>query len=434
LRKYTIIILVILLALGGAAVWYFGFRARTKPLTLDTIYPQYGYISNSVSATGTIQPVDTVTIGSQVSGTIKAIYADFNDHVRKGQLIAELDKSLYLTTVNQFIANRELARSSLLFQQNNFAREKQLYDARVISKSEFETATSQTESAKATLESVQAQLDGAQKNLSYTNIYSPVDGVVLFRNIGIGQTVAASFNTPTLFIIAKDIKKMQVQAAVDEADIGNIKTGLWSTFTVDAFPDFTFSGQVREIRLQPVVSSNVVTYTTIIDAPNNDLKLKPGMTANIFIYTKEDTNALLIPSKALRFEPDSPLRDQFKIFALDKHIRVNAETSGQQMNVNPGSVKSRGTVNHNGSSEMVTLLASLWVKSGDSLIEKQVHTGINDDTHVQILDGLSEHDLVVLGIAFQGMKTAVVAGVPASPFMPARRATTPSQRSKSGNR
>ncbi len=421
MKKYTAIIILGVLAVGGASAWYFGFRKKAVPLVLETVHPQRGYISTSITATGTIQPVDTVTVGSQVSGTIKAIYVDFNDRVRKGQLIAELDKSLFLATVNQYGANLELARSNLSYQESNFTREKLLFDSLVVSRSEFENAKYLYESAKATVNSVQAQLDGAKQNLSYANIYSPVDGVVLFRNIGIGQTVAASFNTPTLFIIARDITKMQVQAAVDEADIGNVKKGLWANFTVDAYPDITFSGLVREIRLQPVVSANVVTYTTLIDAPNKDQKLKPGMTANIFIYTREDSNALLIPSKALRFSPDSSLKKQFKILAAGKNKDGKMETSGQQLAINP----SAGNNHNNTNPES---MGAVWVETGDSLTEKPVHTGINDDTHVQVLDGLNDYDLVVLGVTNSSTK-ATPAGAPKSPFMPTRR-TTPAPKKK----
>jgi HlyD family secretion protein len=419
MKKYSVILIILLLSLGGMAVWYFGFREKTKPIDLETVKPQYGYISTSVTATGKVQPVDTVTIGSQVSGTIKKIYVDFNDRVRRGELIAELDKSLYLTSVNQYSANLELARSNLLLQQSNFTRQTQLYETRVISRAEFENAQYLFESAKATVNSVQAQLDGAQKNLSYTNIYSPVNGVVLFRNISIGQTVAASFNTPTLFVIAKDITKMQVQAAVDEADIGNVKKGQWAVFTVDAYPDFSFSGQVREIRLQPVVSANVVTYTTIIDAPNKDLKLKPGMTANIFIYTKEDTNALLIPSRALRFTPDSSMNKQFKILAVNKNNVEKPEGSRES-----SPVSNFGNEKHTTSSgDSAIQFNRVWVKTGDTLIEKRIHTAINDDTHVQVIDGLKDSDWVVLGIVVQGSKSAG-ASPQKSPFMPTRRRTT----------
>jgi HlyD family secretion protein len=423
MKKYSIVVIFLLLLLGGIASWYFVYREKAKPVVLETEKPKYGYISTSVTATGKVEPVDTVTIGSQVSGTIKKIYVDFNDRVKKGQLIAELDKSLYLTSVNQYSANLELARSNLLYQENNFKRQTQLYGTQVISRAEFENAQYQFESAKATVNSVRAQLDGAQKNLSYTNIFSPVNGVVLFRNISIGQTVAASFNTPTLFVIAKELTKMQVQAAVDEADIGNVKKGQWAEFTVDAYPDISFRGRIREIRLQPVVSANVVTYTTIVDAPNKDLKLKPGMTANIFIYSQEDSNALLISSRALRFTPDSSLEKQFKIRAYNIN---EPEKSGASMEssgvINPGNGKypfSKG----NGSFQT----SRVWVKTGDTLTEKQIHTAINDDTYVQVVDGLKESDLVILGIVAMGKKSAA-ASPQKSPFMPTRRRTgTPAQ-------
>jgi HlyD family secretion protein len=424
MKKKTVIIIITLILTGAIAVWYFTFHKKAGPVSLETVKPEYGIISTSVTATGTIQPVDTVTIGSQVSGTIKSIYVDFNDRVKKGQLIAELDKSLYLTTVNQYTSNLALARSNLIFQQSNFSREKQLYDSQVISRLEYETAQNQLETTKATVNSVQAQLDAAEKNLSYTNIYSPVNGVVLSRNINIGQTVAASFNTPTLFIIAKDITKMQVQAGVDEADIGNVRTGQPVVFTVDAFPDYRFKGRVREIRLQPVITANVVTYTTIIDAPNKDLKLKPGMTANIFIYTKVDSNALLIPSRALRFTPDSSLRKQFHLLAGENfHKRSsNREISSRPLPVNP-----RQSKTNNDSAENIVRTGTVWTKSGDSLIEKEIQTGINDDTHLQVLDGLSENDLVVLAILSQEKNST--APVQKSPFMPTRR-PTPSTKPK----
>ena len=419
MKKNTVIIILLLLTLGGLAAWYFGFRKEEKPVMLELATPQYGFISNSVTATGKIQPVDTVTIGSQVSGTIKEIYVDFNDRVKKGELIAVLDKSLYLSQENQYIANLELARSNLNFQQSNFNREKKLFDSSIISRSEYEDAKNQFESAAASVKVVQAQLEGAQKNLSYTNIYSPVNGVVLSRNISIGQTVAASFNTPTLFVIARDITKMQVQAAVDEADIGNVKKGQWAVFTVDAFPDDSFSGQVREIRLQPAYSANVVTYTTIIDAPNKEMKLKPGMTANIFIYTRADSNAMLIPSRALRFMPDSTVARQFKILANNNREPVSRETSPALPPADSPGAKNQTASN----SDRLFQTGRVWVKSGDQLIEKIVRTGITDDIHVQVLEGLQDSDQVVLGIVQQG---TIITATPAprSPFMPARRRTT----------
>ncbi len=309
--KWFFIILIILLA--GAAAWYFRFRKEEEPAVLITEKPRYGYISKSVTATGTIEPVDTVTVGSQVSGTIKAIYTDFNAKVRKGQLIAELDKSLFEAQVNQFKANLDVSRSTLVYQKSNFDRQTLLYNSGAISKADFENAQNLYLTAKANVESVQAQLDAAEKNLSYASIYSPVDGVDMTRNISVGQTVAASFSTPTLFIIAKDITRMQVQAAVSEADIGDVLVGQRVTFTVDAYPDITFTGRVNQIRLEPAVSANVVTYSTIITAPNDDLKLRPGMTANIFVFTKEVDSALLISAKDLKFVPDASMAKQYVI-------------------------------------------------------------------------------------------------------------------------
>ncbi|MBS1935602.1 MAG: efflux RND transporter periplasmic adaptor subunit, partial [Bacteroidetes bacterium] len=260
MKRFKVISIILLLVLAGAAIWFYKFRETEKPIELETEQPQYGYIAKSVTATGTLEPVDTVSVGSQESGTIKAIYADFNSKVRKGQLIAELDKSLLTAQADQYKANLQVAKSQLIYAQSTFDRQNLLYQTGAISKADFETAQYNLNSAKATVASVQAQVNAADKNLSYANIYSPVDGVVMTRNVSMGQTVAASFNTPTLFVIAKDIKKMQVQGAVDQADIGNVTQNQRVTFTVDAYPDDIFKGTVEEIRLEPTVSANVVTY------------------------------------------------------------------------------------------------------------------------------------------------------------------------------
>src|ERR1700761_4422538 len=313
--KTRVIIILLVIVLIGVGVWYFFLRKPEKPVVLQTERPRTGYISKSVTATGTVQPVDTVAVGSQVSGTIKNLYTDFNAKVKKGQLLAELDKSLFQAQVDQYRANLQLQRATLAYQKSTFNRQTQLYNVGAISKADYENAQSQYQTAQASVESVQAQLNGAEKNLSYASIYSPVDGVVMTRNVSVGQTVAASFSTPTLFIIAKDITHMQVQAAVSEADIGDVTVGQRVTFTVEAYPDITFTGRVNQIRLEPAVSANVVTYSTIITAPNDDLKLRPGMTANIFVFTKEVDSALLISAKALNFRPDSALAKQYTILA-----------------------------------------------------------------------------------------------------------------------
>ena len=312
--KKIILIIVSIVVLG--LVWFFFIRKKEKPVALITESPVTGAISTSVTATGTIEPVDTVIVGTQVSGTLSAIYADFNSVVKKGQLLAELDKTLLQATVDQNKASVAQAESTQIYQAANFKRQKELFATGAISKADYDLAVNGEQVAKANVNNVKAQLRAAERNLSFTQIYSPIDGVVMGRSVSIGQTVAASFSTPTIFTIAKDITKMQVEAKVDEADIGNVIKGQRATFTVDAFLDDTFNGMVTEVRLQPKISSNVVTYTTLIDAPNDDKKLKPGMTANIIIYTKEVKDALLISAKALKFSPDSSLNKQYQVLPI----------------------------------------------------------------------------------------------------------------------
>jgi HlyD family secretion protein len=426
--KRAIIIIVLLLLIGGG-VWYFYLRKEEKPVVLTTEQPRYGYISRSVTATGTIQPVDTINVGCQVSGTINGIYTDYNAKVTKHQLIATLDKSLFEATVNQYKANLEVAKASLVYAQNNFERESTLFKAGAIAKADYDNYANQYAGAKATVGSVQAQLDAATKNLDYASIYSPVDGVVMTRNVSVGQTVAASFSTPTLFIIARDITKMQVQAAVSEADIGDVRTGLRVTFTVDAYPDISFTGTVNQIRLEPVTSANVVTYTTIISAPNQDLKLKPGMTANIFIFTKEVDSALLISAKALKFKPDATMEKQFRIIpdsAGERQVQRAARKAANNNPLAPPRHRHDTTGREIDSAANVGTAAFVWIKYGDSLIEKLVNTGLNNDTQVQILSGLTANDDVVNGTEIVTAATKS-SGAVRSPFMPARRPSTPSR-------
>lgn len=388
MKKIKPIIIIVCIALALAATWYFWFREKPVVMVLDAEKPTRGYISQSVTSTGTVQPVDTVAVGTQVSGTISKIYVDFNSVVKKGQLLAELDKTLFLASLNQYQGNLAQAQSQEVYQKGNFDRQSQLYKVGAISKADYDNALYTYQAAKASVSSLAAQVQSQKKNLSLASIYSPIDGTVLSRNISEGQTVAASFSTPTLFSIAKDLTKMQVRASVDEADIGNIKEGERSTFTVDAFSGDVFKGTIQEIRLSPTVTSNVVTYTTIINTSNDDKKLKPGMTANITIYTKEVDSALLIPAKALKFTPDSSLTKQYNLMAdTSRHLR-------------------RG-------------MAHIWVRQGDTLVEKKIKTGINDNTHVEVLDGLGESEEVVTG-ATQLSDGKAATPNQASPFMPKR--------------
>jgi HlyD family secretion protein len=418
--KRIIIILITLIAL--VLVWYFFIRKTEEPIKLVTEKPMRGYIAQSVTATGKIEPEDTVTVGSQVSGIIKNLYVDFNSKVKKGQQLAELDKSLLQATLDQFRGNLQNAESQLVYQKSNFDRQSQLYKVDAISKADYDSAVNTYSAAKSSVESAQAQVRSAAKNLSYADIYSPIDGVVLNRSISVGQTVAASFNTPTLFVIAKDITKMEVQANVDEADIGDVKPGDRSSFTVDAFINDQFGGTVREIRLHPSVSANVVTYTTIINAPNNDMKLKPGMTASIIVYTKEVNNALLIPAKALSFTPDSALMKDYQI--VGKVPRKGRRSKSADAAANGGS-PTANQISHTAKSRTDTSgvakqRASIWVVQGKKLVQKRIEIGLNDNTHVEVLAGLTANEIVATGISGGAGKTAAT-NPGASPFLPQRR-------------
>lgn len=390
MKKKTIFIIAGL-ALAVLAIWYFALRIKEEVIVLQTEKPTVGYISENVTATGKVQPVDTVAVGTQVSGTIKTLYADFNSKVKKGQLLAELDKTLFEATVNQYQANLVSAQSALIYQQGNFGRQNNLYKVGAVSKADYDNALYTYNAAKASVNSIKAQLASAQKNLSLASIYSPIDGTVLSRSVSEGTTVAASFSTPTIFSIAKDLTKMQVEASVDEADVGNISKDERATFTVDAYLNDTFNGAIQDIRLSPSISSNVVTYKTIIKTANNDNKLKPGMTANITIFTKEVNNAMLISAKAIKYTPDSTLAGKY-----------------QMTWINPDRKPA-------GANE-----AYVWVEKGPKeLVQKKIKTGINDNTHVEVLSGLAANDSVINGAQTMG-KAAAAGQSQASPFMPKR--------------
>lgn len=417
-RKWILWISVVVVALVILVVW--NIKHRTPEIVLATEKPHYESIANTVTATGTIQPVDTVAVGTQVSGTISKVYADFNSKVKKGQLLAELDKTILNAQEQQILSSIQQAQSQLTFQQSNYNRQSQLYNAGAISKADLETAQNEFKVAQAGLKSSQSQLQAAQKNLSLANIYSPIDGTVLSRNVSEGQTVASSFNTPTLFSIAKDLTQMQVRAAVDEADIGNVKTGQRVSFTVDAFPDDVFEGSVLEIRLQPAISANVVTYTTIINAANDQLKLKPGMTANITIYTKEENNALLVSSKATKFKPDSVIMKKYTIVDNRKKTKGQLTANGPGTNENSKRIygKAKKDSLTNDSSNLKR--ASVWILTGTTLARRSIRIGLEDGTQVQVLSGLTPNDVVIDGVQ-QGNVSPNQNNSQRSPFMPQRR-------------
>jgi HlyD family secretion protein len=331
-----------------------------------------------------------VNVGTQVSGIVQHLYADFNDHVKQGQLLARLDTTALRTQLDQSLASLKQAQAQYSFQEAAFTRFKVLYEKEIISKSDYELALFNFENAQASLSNAQSALARTQVNLAYATIYSPIDGVVLNRAVEEGQTVAASFNTPVLFTIVQDLTKMEVQTSVDEADIGKIKIGQRVEFTVDAYPDDKFKASVSEVRLQPVTTNNVVTYVVILNAPNPDKKLMPGMTANATIFTEEKENVLTIPGKALRFRPDTSYVNKMT-------ARRNADLANAG-----GKAVEKPAQHKTGVIPQVTQVkkAMVWIRDGQyGLRPNMVETGINNGTTVEILTGLKEGDEVVISMS-----------------------------------
>ncbi len=288
-------------------VWMCSGGKKEQKAEFSTAKVEKQNISTSITATGTIEPVTSVTVGTQVSGIVSKLYVDYNSIVKKGQIIAELDKTNLISELNRAKADLSSAQSTLNYETANYNRYKTLFDKGLISANDYENARLSFDKAQQTVRSSRENVQKAQTNLGYATITSPIDGVVLSKSVEEGQTVAASFNTPELFTIAQDLTDMRVIADIDEADIGGVKEGQRVSFTVDAYPDDKFEGQVTQVRQQATTESNVVTYEVVISAPNNDLKLKPGLTANVTIYTLEKNDVLAAPAKALRFMPTEAL-------------------------------------------------------------------------------------------------------------------------------
>jgi HlyD family secretion protein len=381
--------------------------------TFETAKAERDNISNTVTATGTLQAIKTVQVGTQVSGVIKKLYVDFNSYVKSGQLLAQLDETPLIANLEQSKALVDDAKADLEFQTANYKRITALFEKNLVAQSDFDQVTYNYNKAKASLDNASSVYNKNKINLSYASILSPIDGVVLNRSVDEGQTVAASFNTPTLFTIANDLTQMQVESNVDEADIGLVKNGQRVEFTVDAFPDARFAGKVTEIRLQPVVASNVVTYTVIIQAPNPDKKLMPGMTASTTIFIDERTNVLVIPGKALRFISDKDMVEAY-MSSLPENERSDGKHSFSSRNragrdtTNPGMYQNK---NNN--------LKTIWIKKGSIIYPAQVETGISDGSNVEIKSGLNEGDEVLLSMKMNG-GSAKKSGLARSPFMPQR--------------
>lgn len=345
LRISKIWIAVVVIVIVAVAAWAMSGGKKEEDINFKEEKVALKTLQNSVTATGTIEAVTSVTVGTQVSGIVNKLYVDYNSQVKKGQVIAELDKTNLLSELNTAKANLASAQSSLNYQAANMERYKTLYKKGLVSADEYENALLTYRQAKELVASSKENVQRAQTNLGYATITSPIDGTVISKSVEEGQTVAASFNTPELFTIAKDLTNMQVVANVDEADIGGVKEGNRVTFTVDAYPDDTFEGTVKQVRLEATTTNNVVTYEVVISAPNADLKLKPGLTANVTIYTQERSGVLAVANKALRFTPtketvgkDMKIVDckgKNKVWTLnDKTLTAHPVTIGQSDGIN----------------------------------------------------------------------------------------------------
>ena len=352
-------IAVVILA---CVAWLLSDKKKTQEVTFVTEKVAPVNIQNSITATGTIEPVTSVTVGTQVSGIVSKLYVDYNSVVKKGQVIAELDKTNLVSQLNTSKANLQSAQSSLNYQTSNFNRYKALYEKGLISADEYETAHLSYLQAKEQVAATREEVKRAETNLSYATITSPIDGVVLSKSVEEGQTVAASFNTPELFTIAQDLTNMQVVANIDEADIGDVKEGERVSFTVDAYPEDTFEGTVTQVRQEATTTDNVVTYEVVISAPNADLKLKPGLTANVTIFTAEQEGVLSVTTKALRYTPTQETVGKRKI------VDVNAKNK-------------------------------VWTLEGNNITAYAVNIGMTDGTHTQIISGIKDGTEIITGIS-----------------------------------
>ena len=374
-------------------------KSANKELVIRTHVVGEYTVENTVTATGTIEPVETVEVGTQVSGKVEKIYVDFNDVVKKGQLMAELDKQTLNQSLSRAKASLTSAESQLNYAKLTYERTKQLYEANAATLAAYQEAQNSYTQAQMSKRNAQASYDQARVDLAYAEIYSPIDGIVLDRAVEVGQTVAASFSTPTLFTLANDLTKMQVEADVDEADIGQVKVGQRVTFTVDAYMDDVFEGTVNQIRMKPTTTSNVVTYTVIIEAPNPDQKLFPGMTASVTIVTEEQTG-LAVPAEAFNFTPDE---------AVLKAIRKADKPEGQRpeppQGERPQMDKSSATSH-----------SVVWLKKGADMMPRPVKVGMSDGAYKIIEQGVQVGDSVVLSAQFVAKEKAVKKGE--NPFMP----------------
>ncbi|OWV18405.1 efflux transporter periplasmic adaptor subunit [Fibrobacter sp. UWB4] len=425
LMKKLLKIIIVIAVLAGVALgiksYFFNDESANQAGALISTKVVTDTIKTTISATGTLEPVDQVEVGTQVSGDIAKINADFNSKVKKGQVIAELDKSKLQSTLKQALISYKSAENDLKFKQSTYDRVKKLAESKSASAVELEQAEYNLNAAKLSVEQRQNEVAQARLNLSYATIKSPIDGVVLKRAVDVGQTVAASMSTPTLFIIAKDLVQMKVMAAVDEADIGQVKAGQRVTFTVDAFQNDIFNGTVQEVRLNPTTTSNVVTYTVVITAENPEQKLLPGMTATCTIVTQEITDAVIIPVKALKFKPaeGTPMMDPKDMPRPERPKTAEAGDNFPPPPPGMGPGKAPGTGAKKKHKKPKLEGDHVWININGKAAPRRVKIGLSDGVNVQILKGLSVGDSVVTSQEILSAKGSSEPNAK-SPFMPQR--------------
>lgn len=373
MKKRGILTLVVIILIIVVIIFIRPLFGNDKELEFRTYVVDNYTVENNVTATGTIQPLEQVEVGTQVSGEIDKIYVDYNSVVKKGQLLAELDKSNLLENLSQAEATVTSAESELNYAQSSFERTEELYNNNAATRIAYDEAKNSLVKAQTSLQNAKSNYDKSKVNLGYAEIYSPIDGVVLSREVEVGQTVAASYSTPTLFTIANDLTQMKVEADVDEADIGQVKEGQKVKFTVDAYIDDVFYGEVQQIRLQPTTTNNVVTYTVIITAHNPELKLLPGMTASVTIVTKSETG-LVVPSEALNFMPSPQIMAEMNVLS--------------QPEARPAP------------SDAMTPKEKVWVKRDGSLQMRHIVTDMSDGVYRIVKQGLGVGDTVVLSATY----------------------------------
>jgi HlyD family secretion protein len=392
------------------------FGKKESAVTFETVKVEKGKITSTVTATGTIEAVKSVDVGTQVSGIIDKVYVDFNDVVKKGQLLAEIDRKSLQNQLEQSRASVDQANAQLELQDATYKRMKALYEKKLIAQLDYDQALYNYQNAKASVVSAKANYDRNMVNLNYATIYSPIDGVVLNRAVEAGQTVAASFNTPTLFTIVNDLTQMEVQTSVDEADIGKVKEGQRVEFTVDAYSDLKFEGSVREVRLNPVTTNNVVTYVVILGAPNPDKKLMPGMTASATIYVDEKDNALTLSGKAIRFTPSiTYMQSQFAKMQAGAPGAPAGAANAQAPQGGAGAPQTGGNMPASTGSAPATMPSGMppmgaamqlpegvkmvWIKDDKGGIKpNRIKVGIDNGSSVEVLEGLKEGDEVVISM------------------------------------